>query len=112
MKTSKIVPRPGGTLGTGKRENTRKNRAWLAAVASLENCVLCGRHGVQVAHRNEGKGMALKNPDHLTAALCPECHHEIDNGHLLSKDERRAEMDKALVRTFDKLVQAGKVGLV
>ena len=85
----------------------RKNPKWLTAVRSLHNCVLCGAHGVQAAHRNEGKGMGMKNPDHLTAAICPTCHHEIDNGKTLSRDERRALMDKAIVLTHDALVRAG-----
>ena len=89
-----------------------KNRKWLAAVASLETCVLCGAHGVQVAHRNEGKGMGLKVPDHLTAALCRDCHYEADNGTKLTREERRAMMNLAIVRTFDRLVQAGRIGLV
>jgi len=88
-----------------------KNPKWLAAVASLETCQLCGRYGVQVAHRNFGKGMGTKVPDHLTAALCPACHHEIDNGNSLSRDERRALMDRAIVNTIDKLITMGKVTL-
>lgn len=56
------------------------DRRWFSAVASLECCVLCGRHGVQVAHSNRDRGMGQKSAAHLTAALCPEHHHEIDNG--------------------------------
>lgn len=66
---------------------------------------------MQAAHRNEGKGMGLKVADHLTAALCQECHHEIDNGRELTREERRARMDKAIVLTFDRLVTGGLVGL-
>lgn len=91
--------------------NFWKNPQWLAAVGSLETCVLCGRHGIQVSHRNEGKGMGLKNPDHLTASLCVDCHDAIDNGPDLSRDERRALMDRAIVLTLDRLVKTGKVGL-
>ncbi len=86
-------------------------RRWFAAVAGLETCVLCGRWGVQVAHRNEGKGMGRKVAGHLTAALCPNCHHEIDNGRTMTRDERRAAMDRAIVLTFDRLVRSGLVGL-
>jgi len=84
----------------------------MAAVASLCDCVLCGRYGVQVAHRNEGKGMGLKNDDSLTAALCPECHHEIDNGKAISRQERRALMDRAIVLTLQQLTQRGLVDTV
>jgi len=85
---------------------------WYAAVASLEICVRCGSHGVQVAHRNFGKGMGLKVPPHLVAALCPACHFSIDQGRELSRAERRAEMNAAIVATFDLLVQRGKIGLL
>jgi uncharacterized protein YlaI len=86
-----------------------KNSAWLEAVGSIDQCVLCGRWGIQVAHRNKGKGKGLKNPDHLTAAICPDCHHEIDNGKTLTREERRARMDEAIVLTLDALVRSGKV---
>lgn len=111
---SKIVPR--AVIETNlpplpdlPEEIGRKNRQWLAAVGSLETCVLCGAWGIQVAHRNEGRGRGQKSPDHLTAALCPTCHHEIDNGHRLSSEERRSQMDRAIVLTLDRLVKAGKV---
>ncbi len=81
----------------------------MAAVASIGACVLCGRYGVQVAHRNEGKAKGRKTDDCLTAALCPECHTDIDQGKDMSRDERRATMDRAIVLTLLALVKAGKV---
>lgn len=87
-----------------------RSRKWLAAVASLEICVLCGVHGVQVAHRNEGKGMGLKVSDALTAALCPSCHNLIDNDKSLEREHRRKLMDRAIVRTLEKLADGGMVG--
>ena len=111
-RPSKIVPRfAGDTGGTGKRPPTvYRSAAWMKAVAEVETCVLCGRYGVQVAHRNEDKAKSQKVDDCLTAALCPECHHEIDNGKNLTRDERRAAMDRAIVLTLRALVRAGKVG--
>lgn len=111
-RPSKIVPRfAGDTGGTGKRPPTvYRSAAWMKAVAELETCVLCGRYGVQVAHRNEGKGKGMKAPDCLTAALCPECHHELDNGRSLTLEQRRARMNEAIVLTLDALVKQGKVG--
>lgn len=82
---------------------------WFAAVASLEYCVLCSVYGVQVAHRNQGRGKSQKSSPWLTAALCPRCHHDIDNGKVLPQAERRALMDRAIVETFDQLVQRGLV---
>ena len=35
-----------------------------------------------------------------------------DNGHNLNRDERRAQMDRAIVLTLDRLVTSGKVGLL
>ena len=82
---------------------------WLAAVRSLNWCVLCNAPGVQAAHRNEGKGMGLKTDDAMTAALCAECHREIDQGKELSRDERRARMDRAIVLTVGELARRGLV---
>lgn len=49
---------------------TYRSRKWLAAVAQIEQCVLCGAWGTQVAHRNEGKGTGLKtDKDNLEKAL-------------------------------------------
>ncbi|KJZ10439.1 hypothetical protein TW86_14175 [Halomonas sp. S2151] len=84
-----------------------RSRQWLANVHQLDQCVLCGAWGIQAAHRNEGRGMGQKSSDCLTAALCPRCHHEIDNGKDLNKDERRARMDRAIVLTIDQLARRG-----
>lgn len=90
---------------------TAADKRWFAAVASLETCSLCGRYGVQVAHRNEGRGMGQKSAAYMTAALCPEQHHEIDNGKNLSQDERRALMDRAIVITHARLIESGQLVL-
>ncbi len=86
-----------------------RSKNWLAAVGQIERCVLCGTWGTQVAHRNELKGMGLKTDDCATAALCPECHHEIDNGSHLKKEERRRLMDKAIVLTVIELARRGLI---
>ena len=88
-----------------QRQQPYRSKKWLAAVGQIECCVLCGAYGVQVAHRNEGKGMGQKCDDALTAAICQECHHEIDNGRQLNRDQRRARMDKAIVLTLRELVR-------
>lgn len=86
-----------------------RSKTWIRAVASLDECVLCGKIGVQAAHRNEGKGMGQKVDDCLTAALCHECHHDIDNGNKLDREERRYLMDRAIVLTVREL---GRRGLI
>lgn len=47
----------------------------------------------------------------LTAALCPVCHAEIDHGKNMSKEQRRAEMNDAIVKTLEILASRGKVVL-
>ena len=84
---------------------------WLAAVRSLHYCVLCGAYGVQAAHQNEGKGKGMEQDDCLTAALCPTCHSEIDQGRDLDREERRGMMSKAINLTLVALVKSGKVEL-
>ena len=91
--------------------STAEEKRWFAAMASLESCVLCTRSGVQVAHSNQDRGMGQKSAPWLTAALCPECHHEIDNHKNLVRAERRALMDRAIVKTHDLLIRAGRLGL-
>jgi hypothetical protein len=109
-RPSKIVPIPGSEAPTGKRDPVYfRSRDWMAAVASLEFCVLCGKHGVQVAHRNEGKAKGRKTDDSLCAALCVDCHTGIDSGKAMTRDERRAEMDRAIVLTVQALTRAGKL---
>lgn len=88
-----------------------RSKKWLKAVSELGECVLCGKYGVQAAHRNEGKGMGMKVSDCLTAGLCSACHTEIDQGKILTRDERRARMDRAIVLTLEKLVLSGKVDI-
>jgi len=87
--------------------STAEERRWFAAVAMMETCALCGSYGVQVAHRNEGKGMGKKSDPWMTAPLCPECHQSIDSGRHLSRDERRALIDKAILRAHDWLIRNG-----
>lgn len=88
-----------------------RSRAWLSAVHEVEQCVLCGAWGIQAAHSNQDRGMGQKASDCLTAALCPTCHGEIDNGRHLTKDERRARLDRAIVLTIDQLARKGLIGV-
>lgn len=77
------------------------------AVASLE-CMACGRHGrTQAAHANEGKGMAMKVSDALLAALCDECHTELDQGKTMTREERRDFWNRAHIHTMQALVERG-----
>lgn len=91
------------------KSQTFRSEKWLRAVASLD-CVLCYRSGMtQAAHRNEGKGMGIKSHDCWTAALCADCHREIDQGKQFTREERRALMDKAILITLAELAKRGLV---
>lgn len=91
------------------KQPTFRSDRWLRAVASLP-CVLCYREDrTQAAHRNEGKGMGIKTHDCWTAALCVECHHEIDQGKTMTRDEKRARMDVAILLTIKELATKGLV---
>lgn len=92
-----------------QRQQPYRSRKWLAAVHQIECCVLCGAYGIQAAHRNFGKGMSQKTDDCLTAALCPACHHDLDNGTRLSREERRALLDKAICETVAQLARMGLI---
>lgn len=91
------------------KRGSAEEKRWFAAVASIEQCVLCGAWGVQVAHKNEGRGMGQKSLPCNTAALCPSCHYEIDSGKNLSREERRARMNHAIVITHEALAKSGKL---
>lgn len=86
-----------------------EEKRWFAAVAELETCVLCRQYGVQVAHSNQDRGMGQKSPPCCTAALCPKCHDDIDNGSKLEHDERRRLMDRAIVLTHLALWRGSKL---
>ena len=57
-------------------------------------CQSCGRMDSTVcaAHSNQqrdAKGTGIKAHDYRIAALCSNCHHSIDNGNKLTREERR-----------------------
>jgi len=91
------------------RQQPYRSSKWLAAVRKIENCVICGAYGVQAAHLNEGKGIGMKTDDALTAALCPACHHDLDNGTKLTREERREALRKAVLDTIAQLARMGLI---
>lgn len=86
-------------------------RRWRDAVHEIETCVLCGRFGVQWSHSNMFRGKSEKSAPHNTAAICPSCHHDIDNGRDLSQLERRELHHRAIVLTHDALIRSGRLVL-
>lgn len=86
---------------------------WLKVVHEIEYCVRCRSwEPIQAAHRDEGKGMSQKTDDCAVAALCERCHYELGNGKHLSKEERRAEMNRWIVETLIELARRGRVGVL
>lgn len=83
-----------------------RSKKLLKLVASLP-CQLCGNHQfVQAAHANwgGGKGFGIKADDNLIAALCIQCHYQIDQGNWLSKQQRKELWMTAHKKTIDELV--------
>lgn len=68
-------------------------------------CQHCGAQDgtVVAAHSNQvrdGKGRGLKAHDYRIAALCFNCHFEIDQGSKLSKEERIELWEEAHRKTI------------
>ena len=93
-----------------QKQRAYRSEPWLKAVRSIECCVLCGAFGTMAAHRNVGKGIGIKADDCVTAALCANCHHEIDNGKTMTQEQRRAEIDRAICLTIIQLARNGLIG--
>jgi len=84
-----------------------RSRKHLQNVASLP-CQHCGLDGqTQAAHSNmatHGKGRSIKASDQFCAALCFACHHDLDAGHGLTKDEKQLMFRNALRKTWAELL--------
>lgn len=78
------------------------------------SCMNCGINDgtVCAAHSNQskhGKGLGLKAPDSLVAALCHKCHYELDNGKNLSKQEKVEMWNQAYIRTMKTLIETERL---
>lgn len=51
--------------------------------------------------------MGLKTSDALVAALCTECHSELDQGRDLTRDERRDMWNRSYIKTMQTLIEQG-----
>jgi hypothetical protein len=78
-----------------------RNKNLLRLVASLP-CQRCGFHLSQAAHSNwhGGKGRGIKASDNYIASLCQSCHHKIDQGTELTREERIEEWVSAHIKTL------------
>ena len=74
-------------------------------------CQRCGNHeGVTWAHSNQaqhGKGRSIKASDQFVAALCQECHAELDQGSSWTRAERIAVWTYAHNRTVATAIANG-----
>lgn len=62
------------------------------------------------AHSNSlsaGKGKGIKASDDKAAALCAVHHHELDQGHRLTKQQRAEHFERAHARTVRELTARG-----
>jgi hypothetical protein len=93
-----------------KKHQYVRSKKLLKLVCEME-CQLCAaQHFVQAAHSNwgGGKGRGIKADDNLVAALCMNCHFDIDQGAKWSKQERMQAWWLAHRRTVEKLLNSGK----
>ena len=73
----------------------------------------CGRSNdgtVVPAHSNQlrdGKGRGIKAHDYRIAAMCHNCHYELDQGPRLDRQERIAMWEDAHRATIGWLFEAG-----
>ena len=83
-----------------------RSKKHLKNVASLP-CQHCGLEGqTQAAHSNmaaHGKGRGIKASDVFAAALCFACHHDLDAGHGLTKEQKQKLFFDALKSTWIEL---------
>ena len=87
-----------------------RNRALLDLAHHLP-CQWCGKgEASEPAHSNQskhGKGMSIKSHDAFFAALCHDCHRNLDQGSKMSREERAEMWQTAFERTFLELWTRG-----
>ena len=77
----------------------------LLEIVRESPCQCCGRKDgtIVAAHSNQqrdGKGTSIKAHDYRIAALCYRCHHELDAGIKLTKEQRQEMFEDAHRRTI------------
>ena len=56
--------------------------------------------------------MGIKVDDCLTAALCVDCHRSLGEGQQWTRQEKREQMDEAIIKTLVQLARRGMIGVV
>jgi len=86
----------------------------LEAAKDCPCCFGCGRHNdgtIVMAHSNQfrdGKGRSIKAHDYRVAALCWDCHKQVDEGRDL-REQREALWERAHRATLGWLIESGKL---
>jgi hypothetical protein len=94
-----------------------RNKAILDAVRDISICSGCGKHNdgtIVAAHSNHlrhGKGRGIKAHDCFIAALCYDCHSELDQGTSMSRDEREDFWRQAHDATILWLFLSGRINV-
>lgn len=88
----------------------------LLDLARDQACVMCKVNDgtIVAAHSNlleHGKGAGHKAHDAMHAWLCYRCHTEYDQGHSMTKDEKREFILTAIARTVMKLWDQELIGV-
>ena len=92
------------------KQQKLEDAEWLEAVREVPFCVACGRVcRPQAAHRNEDKALSEKNDDIFCAALCADCHYELDNGMSYTREQRRELHREYLDKTWRIMRQMGLI---
>ena len=91
---------------------------WISKVNKLNYCTRCGKLGkVDAAHycgrfaHLFGKGTSRKCSDHLTAALCRDCHTHMDQYKDGNDLDRSVEFFICIARTYQALIESGSLVL-
>lgn len=94
---------------------TYRNRR-LLDLAKGQRCVMCGADDdtIVAAHSNlgeHGKGMGVKAHDSMHAWLCYGCHSEYDQGHSMTKQEKRDFILTAICKTYQEMWMKELIGV-
>lgn len=71
--------------------------------------------GCEPAHSNlmeDGHGRGIKSHDCLHAAGCHACHHEIDQGNKLNREEKNFYWTRGYKRTMLEYFKRGWIGVL
>ena len=75
-------------------------------MCGMDDGSVCAAHSNLLEH---GRGVGHKASDAATASLCHACHAAYDSGTRMSKDEKRLFILTAIVRTYIRFVEDGKL---